>query len=281
MAERPFSVAFTFCLLWLVLVYLCDFVVLPEWTNINTGLCGLDIAFFVMVYVNEYLGKFQLSYSKFAPEGNINPHFGWSLCYALPAVSQIVFWYFAGMPRSAFHLVALLTYVGHFVKRVLEALFIHKYSKKWSALPAIQISLFYTLGSAVQHYWCNLYTDEHLAAKLSSDHLALIVGMVLYFIGELLNGYHHYILASLRPAGSWAYSIPQAGLFRFVVCPHYTFELVAWFGMAVVCQHLGIYLAWMVMVCYLAGRSHQTQQWYQKKIEDFPKDRNNLFPGIY
>lgn len=85
-----------------------------------------------------------------------------------------------------------------------------------------QVSLFYTLGSAVQHYWCNLYTDKDLAAKLSSDHLALIVGLVLYLIGEFLNGYHHYELACLRPAaGSATYSVPESALFRFVVCPHY------------------------------------------------------------
>ena len=58
-------------------------------------------------------------------------------------------------------------------------------------------------------------------------------------------------------------------------------ELIAWYGMAVAGQHLGLYLAWLVMVCYLSGRSHQTQLWYQKKIENFPKDKRNVFPGIY
>ena len=70
-----------------------------------------------------------------------------------------------------------------------------------------------------------------------------------------------------------------------VVVVHYNFfcfsELIAWYGMAVSCRHLCVYLAWLTMVSYLAGRSHQTQLWYQKKIENFPKDRRNLFPGIY
>ena len=58
-------------------------------------------------------------------------------------------------------------------------------------------------------------------------------------------------------------------------------ELIAWYGMAVAGQHLGMYLAWLVMVCYLSGRSHQTHLWYLKKIENFPKDRRNIFPGIF
>lgn len=82
--------------------------------------------------------------------------------------------------------------------------------------------MFYILGSVVQHYWCNIYTDKSLAIELSSNHKAFVIGIVLYFTGELINLYHHSILANLRPAGSLSkYSIPQTGLFRFAVCPHY------------------------------------------------------------
>ena len=67
-----------------------------------------------------------------------------------------------------------------------------------------------------------MYTDEALAVKLSSNHATLIVGIVVYLTGELINLYHHAVLANLRPAGtSSGYLIPQAGLFHFVVCAHY------------------------------------------------------------
>lgn len=82
---------------------------------------------------------FILLFSKFAQEGQLNPHLGWALCYSLPAVVQIALWYSAGMPQSTYHLVALVTYVVHFLKRVLEALFVHKYSKKWSFFSALQV----------------------------------------------------------------------------------------------------------------------------------------------
>lgn len=78
-------------------------------------------------------------YSKFSPDGEINARLGWSLSYALPAVVQIVAWYFVGMPHSTFHIIALLTYIGHFVKRVLEVLFLHKYSKKMGFVPAVEV----------------------------------------------------------------------------------------------------------------------------------------------
>lgn len=82
--------------------------------------------------------------------------------------------------------------------------------------------MFYSLGSVIQHYWCNIYTQGSLADKLSSNHIAIIVGVVLCITGEFINFYHHAILANLRPAGtSSGYVIPVGGLFHYVVCPHY------------------------------------------------------------
>ena len=62
MGERPFSAAIVFCLLWLALAYICNVVILPEWNTLNIVLCSVAVALCVMNYVNEYLGKFPLSY---------------------------------------------------------------------------------------------------------------------------------------------------------------------------------------------------------------------------
>ena len=86
----------------------------------------------------------------------------------------------------------------------------------------LQISMFYSLGSVLQHYWCNIYTTQALAQKLSVNHKAVILGMIVFVIGELICYYHHALLAGLRsPGKSNVYVTPQGGLFKFVVCPHY------------------------------------------------------------
>ena len=85
-----------------------------------------------------------------------------------------------------------------------------------------QVAMFYGLGSVVQHYWCNIYTQRSLADELSSNHIAIAAGIVLWILGESINFYHHAILANLRLSGtSSGYVIPSGGLFKFVVCPHY------------------------------------------------------------
>lgn len=60
--ERPFTVAFSFGVVWIVLPYLGDFVVLPVWNNLNIGVCFLAIVLCVSVYFTEYLAIFPISY---------------------------------------------------------------------------------------------------------------------------------------------------------------------------------------------------------------------------
>jgi hypothetical protein len=86
-----------------------------------------------------------------------------------------------------------------------------------------QIGSFYSLGAVVQHYWCNIYTSTDSGKQLSADQTLLVVGFVVFTVGELINFYHHALFASLRPKGAAAgsYVIPSGGLFGFLVCPHY------------------------------------------------------------
>ena len=83
--------------------------------------------------------------------------------------------------------------------------------------------MFYSLGSVIQHYWCNMYSTPEIAHQLSSNHATMLVGVVVFIVGEGICFYHHALLAGLRPtSGSVQYTVPQGGLFSFVVCPHYT-----------------------------------------------------------
>ena len=60
--ERPFSVAFSFGVVWIALPYLGNFVVLPVWNNLNIGVCFLAIVLSVSVYFTEYLAMFPINY---------------------------------------------------------------------------------------------------------------------------------------------------------------------------------------------------------------------------
>ena len=136
-------------------------------------------------------------------------------------------------------------------------------------------------------------------STLSPD--CLKYGLVAYFVGQLGNLYHHYILSTLRTtdkngnvtvskadnAGSDEkfdvksnYAVPKGGLFDYVTMPHYFFELIAWLGIAIVSQDLNVYLVFASMCTYLLTRAKATKIWYLKNVNDYPKDRKVLVPFV-
>merc|ERR1712194_835208 len=56
--------------------------------------------------------------------------------------------------------------------------------------------------------------------------------VLLFFVFEVLNGYCHRRLASLRSRGSKAIVAPTAWPFRLVSSPNYTFEILSWVAFA-------------------------------------------------
>ena len=121
---------------------------------------------------------------------------------------------------------------------------------------------------------------------VSSPSFSLSVGVSLFVIGELGNFYHHLLLKNLRPGSSSSgsgreYGTPTGGLFDLVTMPHYFFELVAWFGIAVTSSSLNSLLVVLSMTSYLAGRSVATRSWYIDNVKGYPSGRRALVPFIF
>ena len=171
--------------------------------------------------------------------------------------------------------------VIHFLKRTLETLFLHKYSGGTDLATSISIGIYYTLVSIIISSFLvqvpiSLY-DRNLCS----------LGIACFLIGQIGNLYHHYILATLRKdddvrdKGLKAYKIPSGGFFNLVTMPHYLFELISWFGIALCSQQINCYLVFFSMLSYLAGRSAATNEWYKRNIKDYPNNRKNLVPFLF
>ena len=61
-SERPFFAMMVFAILLVVFAHSVGCVRIPEWSNLNAGLCALGVSFIGINYVNEYMAKFPLSY---------------------------------------------------------------------------------------------------------------------------------------------------------------------------------------------------------------------------
>ncbi|KAH9293869.1 hypothetical protein KI387_040925, partial [Taxus chinensis] len=154
-------------------------------------------------------------------------------------------------------------------------LFIHHYSGGISISTTICVSFLYTIVGA------NLLYAMQISEGLPLPSVNLMqLGMVVFMVGIIGNLYHHCLLAGLRKEGEKGYKIPQGGLFDFVVCPHYLFEIIGFLGIALISQTPFGFCVLCTVFLYLLGRSLSSREWYVKKFEGFPCHRKALIPFI-
>jgi hypothetical protein len=223
------------------------------------------------VFPLEYFGQSMMAYSKFRPTRGFPPRVGMFMLYFLPLLAVTV----SALPYlrtpSAIQLIVFAALTIHFSKRVLESLFLHKYSGPIGILTTFMIAGFYSLSA---------YLIGYLNRQpLHSMDIWFYLGVTLFIVGILGNFMHHKILADLRK-NTLDYIIPSGGLFNFVVCPHYLFEIVTWVGIFLVSRHLASLLVLIFIIGYLSARSIRTLKWYGEKFLKFPSKRKALIPFI-
>ena len=168
----------------------------------------------------------------------------------------------------------------HFTKRVLEVLFVHSYtgSPTEDLQSSSLIGGFYAMQA-----WC-YYKDG-----VGASGAALAAGVACFCVGLAGNLYHHILLANLRKGGSSAvtdstgkYKIPEGGLFGFATCPHYLFEVIGFWGIALTAMSLLPLTCAVHLTLFLSGQSSATTRWYQGKFGDkWPKQRKHMIPFLF
>lgn len=240
------------------------------------------------IFYSESTGKFNLPYSKFAGNSGISPRLGMFLIYFFP----ILGFGFAISPEKLKHFSVILLAIAvilHFAKRCFESLFLHIYSGKIGLIAVVLISFAYTNLCILIATKTNELTDDYLSGLPAFQ---MASGVLLFLVGETGNLWHHILLRRLRspkkaissqnsspPTSS--YQVPHGGLFSLLVCPHYSFELIAWLGISFLSGHWEVFAIFGVMTFYLAGRSTQTQKWYLQNTPGFPIDRRRIIPFLF
>ncbi|CAL5076746.1 unnamed protein product [Urochloa decumbens] len=171
---------------------------------------------------------------------------------------------------------------AHFLKRVLEVLFVHRYSGSMPLGTVVQISTCYLL------YVIMLVNTQRLSRGLPDPAVdTLYPGVLVFAVGIAGNFYHHLLLSRLRAAaagggggGGKGYKIPRGGMFELVACPHYLFEIVAFFGLAMIGQTAFALALAVGTAAFLACRSWETRKWYAAKFEEFPERIRALVPYV-
>ncbi|KAL2334919.1 hypothetical protein Fmac_016132 [Flemingia macrophylla] len=206
-------------------------------------------------YLNGGLSEIRgqhLTYSKFwnaNPTGKkqmkLSSRTSMLLCYTPFLAALASFYIFPPQGVRSTFLQAAITL--HFFKRLSEVLFVHKYSG-WLEEPPVDL---------------------------------LYPGIVLFVVGIIGNFYHHCLLSKLRGNGEKENKIPKGGLFGFVICPHYLFEIIIFYGISFVSQTPHGFTYVLGVTFLLMGRSYATRKWYLSKFEDFPEHVKAVIPFVF
>jgi very-long-chain enoyl-CoA reductase len=91
-----------------------------------------------------------------------------------------------------------------------------------------------------------------------------------------------FVNLTFDPLPTGKYKIPEGGLFGLVTCPHYLFEVLGFWGIAIVSRNLLPLTCALNTTCFLAGQASATTRWYVGKFgEKWPKERKHMIPFMY
>ena len=170
--------------------------------------------------------------------------------------------------------------VLHYSKRLLETVFVHRFSN--STMPIM--NLFKNCG----YYWgFAAYIAYHVNHPLytSPSHTQVTSCLALFLLCELGNFSIHILLRNLRPAGTRERKIPfpdrnpLTALQGLVSCPNYTYEVLAWLSFTLMTQCLpaGLFtLAGAYQMTVWALGKHRN---YKREFTNYPR-RKAIFPFI-
>ncbi|XP_011199671.2 very-long-chain enoyl-CoA reductase [Bactrocera dorsalis] len=224
---------------------------------------------------------------------DLGPQIGWKTVflaeYAGPLFVYLIFYgrpsfiygEAADTPISLTTHIAAGCYIVHYVKRILETIFVHRFSH--ATMPIRN------LFKNCSYYWgFTAYVSYHVNHPLFTSPCAIQVwgSLAAFAICEIGNFSVHIALRNLRPPGTKVRRIPVPDgnlftkLFNLVSCPNYTYEIGSWVAFSLMTQCLP------AMLFAFAG-AYQMTVWalgkhrnYKKEFKDYPRGRRAIFPFV-
>ena len=208
-----------------------------------------------------------LLFKDFGPQIGYRTVFLWEyfgpLAFVLLYATRPSWIYGPGAASAKWNPVACLgiaAWTFHFLKRELETIFVHRFSRP--TMPLFNLfknSIYYwSFGVAVGYPLCH---PDYTAPGSSQ----VLFGFLLFVIAEVCNGWVHIQFRNMRVAeGSTLRPIPTGVLFTYVSCPNYTFEVLAWVAFSMMTQIAASYVFTLVGL-------FQMTDWAMKKHKGYLK----------
>lgn len=245
-----------------------------------------------MLKDEDILGELGLTSKSTLYFKDLGPQIGWStvfMCeYAGPLFVYLIFYTrpaiiysVASEVRPNVVHIAAACYSFHYIKRLLETVFVHRFSNATMPIMNLFKNCSYYWGfSAFIAYFINhpLYTTP------AYGDVQIYGGLAAFLFSELGNFSIHYCFKNMRPAGTKVRKIPMPDsnpltqMFHFVSCPNYTYEVMAWFSFSIMTQCLPAAIFTAVGFYQMAVWALGKHRNYKKEFKDYPRGRKSIVP---
>lgn len=186
-------------------------------------------------------------------------------------------WKTTTMPSLVFILITI-----HLIRRVIETRYISIFS------PASKMGIIHFLSGIIFYASLAICCHNLDISSSQDDHhhssLNIIVGVIVFIIGQLVQFDSHKILASLRKTSDKIdkHSIPSGHLFNSISCPNYFTEILIYIGLLIVTNFDASMFAltfWVMVNQFIAAKLSHV--WYMNYFKDtYPQDRKAIIPYI-
>ena len=208
----------------------------------------------------------------------ISNKWGWVIM-ELPVLIVLYAMIFPGIILFSFpYLIMIGLFSLHYINRVFVFTFrLHTKGKKMPV--AIMLSaIFFNIMNGFSFGYYFVHFANYTNAWLSDPRF--IIGIVLFFIGLIINWEADNGLINLRKPTETSYKVPTGWLFNKVSCANLFGELVEWFGFAVLCWNLPAFTFFIWTAANLIPRALAHHKWYKEKFPGYPQNRKAIIPYI-
>ncbi|RWS27498.1 trans-2:3-enoyl-CoA reductase-like protein [Leptotrombidium deliense] len=211
-------------------------------------------------------------------------YFGPLMCYLITYCRpQLLYGDKASMPMHDVVHIAAVCWSFHYLKRLYETVFVHRFSH--ATMPFL--NLFKNCG----YYWgfgfyIGYYVNHPLYTPPYFGKWQIYTCLVGFFLSEIGNYSIHAALRDLRPPGTHERKIPFPTsnpftfLFNYVSCPNYSYEFYSWIFFSAMTQCLPAALFTVAGFYQMALWALGKHKNYKKEFPKYPKSRKAIIPYL-
>ena len=117
-------------------------------------------------------------------------------------------------------------YTFHFLRRLLESVFLQPYKAKTRRLSDVELSYCVMWGCL-----CGFSGSAPMLSKFGVvTPTVFAAGAAIFIFGQAVNAYCHYLLTVLQRQSNSGHVIPYVFPCNWLIMPHYTGEMLSWTG---------------------------------------------------